>query len=45
MKFLPRLILFLVVITILGVGFVLATWDIPAPTSDVQEVIPNDRFN
>ena len=45
MKFLPRLILFLVVITILGGGFVLATWDIPAPTSDVQEVIPNDRFN
>lgn len=44
MKLLSRLILCLVLITVLGGGFVLATWDIPAPTSDVQEVIPNDRF-
>ena len=44
MKTLTRFTMILLVLLIVaGVGF-LATWDIPAPTSTVEKVIPNDRF-
>jgi len=42
-----RLSLFLLVVVVgaLAVGGVfLMTWDIPAPTTTVEKVIPNERF-
>jgi hypothetical protein len=45
MKFLSRLVFFLVLASVVGGAVVLATMDIPAPTARVEEVIPNDRFN
>jgi len=34
------------VIVLLGVAaVVLSTWSIPAPSTRVERVIPNDRFN
>jgi len=41
---LPRIVFFAVVATIVGGAVFLATWDIPAPVAEVNEVIPNDRF-
>jgi hypothetical protein len=26
-------------------GVVLTTWDMPAPTTTIEKVIPNERFN
>jgi hypothetical protein len=37
-------ILFVIVAAIVGGAVFLATWDIPAPTSRQEIVIPNDRF-
>jgi hypothetical protein len=31
-------------IGIIAGGVFLATWDIPAPTEQVEKTIPNDRF-
>ncbi|MDP2696578.1 hypothetical protein [Thalassospira sp.] len=45
MRFLSRLILFLVLATIVGGAVFLIAWDIPAPTSQIEEIIPNSRFN
>ncbi|MCR9071911.1 MAG: hypothetical protein NXI18_09345 [Alphaproteobacteria bacterium] len=42
-----RFTLFLFVLVLLivaGGALFLLTWDIPAPTSSVEKVIPNDRF-
>ena len=44
MKTLSKLIFFLVLLVLAGAGVFLVTWDIPAPTSPVEKVIPNDRF-
>ncbi len=44
MKNIPKLILFLLLVIIIGGSVFLATWDIPAPTADVKKVIPDDRF-
>lgn len=41
---LSRIILVLVVIVIAGGAVFLASWHIPAPTTKVEKVIPNDRF-
>lgn len=39
------LFLFVLLLLILAGGAVfLLTWDIPAPTAQVEKVIPNDRF-
>ncbi len=43
----PRLSLYLVVLIVLVVGggaIFLATWNIPAPSTHVEQVISNDRF-
>ena len=39
-----KIILILIVVILIGGGLFLATWDIPAPSSTVEKVIPNDRF-
>ena len=42
--FLMRLILIVIVLAVAGGAIFLATWDMPAPTSRVEKVIPADRF-
>lgn len=44
MRNLSRVMAVLVVAVIVGGAVFLATWDIPAPMSTVEKVIPNDRF-
>lgn len=43
--FLMRLILIVIVLAVAGGAIFLATWDMPAPTSRVEKVIPAERFN
>ncbi|WP_417828969.1 hypothetical protein [Thalassospira sp.] len=45
MKILSRIILLLVLAVIAGGATFLLTWDIPAPTAQIEETIPNSRFN
>jgi hypothetical protein len=45
MKIFSRIILFLLVAVIAGGTIFLVTWDIPAPTTQVQQTIPDSRFN
>ncbi len=44
MGFLMRLLLIVIVVALAGGAVFLATWDMPAPTSRVEKVIPADRF-
>ncbi len=44
MKNLSRLVVLAVLASIIGGAVFLATWDIPAPVSTVEKVIPDDRF-
>ena len=44
MKKLSRIIIALAVLVLVGGVVFLATWDIPAPASEVVKVLPNDRF-
>lgn len=39
-----KIILIVIVVVLVGGGIFLATWDIPAPSSTVEKVLPNDRF-
>ena len=39
-----RIILVLLVVVIVGGTTALALWDIPAPTTKIEKVIPDDRF-
>ena len=41
---LSRLLLVLLFALLIGGAAFLVTWDIPAPVSDVQKVIPDARF-
>lgn len=42
----PALILLAVVILILAGGFAfLSTWEIPAPSAEVEKVVPNDKLS
>lgn len=34
----------LVIVALAGGAFMLATWDIPAPTEKVQKTLSNDQF-
>jgi hypothetical protein len=45
MKILSRIILFLIIAVIAGGAIFLVTWDIPAPTSQIEQPIPDSRFN
>ncbi|MCB2101659.1 MAG: hypothetical protein KDE22_12355 [Rhodobacterales bacterium] len=44
MKSLSRILVLLVLLAIAGGVAFLAHWDIPAPVTTVEKVIPNDRF-
>jgi len=44
MKKLSKFILVLVVGVIVGGGAFLVTWDIPAPVTSVERVLPDARF-
>ena len=44
MKKLPSLFLILFLLVVAGGAAFLATWDIPAPTAQVERVLPDDRF-
>lgn len=44
MRKLSRILMVLVVLAIVAGGGLLATWDIPAPTSAVEKTIDNNRF-
>ena len=44
MKNLSRLVMIAVLALIIGGAAFLATWDIPAPVSTVEKIIPDDRF-
>ena len=44
MRSLSRLVVLLLVLLFLGGAIFLATWDIPAPLTTIEKVIPNDRF-
>jgi hypothetical protein len=44
MKNVTRFVFLLVVIVIVGAVLFLSTWDIPAPSVEVEKVILNDKF-
>ena len=44
MSKLSRIIALSILVGIVGAGVFLATWQIPAPSAQVEKVIPNDRF-
>lgn len=44
MGMLTRVLVVLVLAVIIGGGVFLATWDMPPPSSQVEKIIPNDRF-
>ena len=44
MRNLPRLIVFLLFVAVVGGAVFLATWDIPPPVSSIEKVIPDERF-
>lgn len=44
MSKLARVVILLVVVVLVGAGIFLATWNIPAPSTPVEKVIPNDRL-
>jgi len=39
-----KVIVLLAFALVLGGGTFLVTWDFPAPSSDVEKVLPDDRF-
>lgn len=40
-----KIVIGAVVVALVGGAAVLATWDMPAPTTTIEKVIPNERFN
>ena len=44
MRKISRLVLFLVIALVGGTAAFLATWDIPAPVTTIEKVIPDERF-
>ena len=44
MKNVSRLVLLLVLLIVVGGGVFLATWDIPAPSKQVEKRIPDARL-
>ena len=44
MRKISRLVLFLVIALVIGTAAFLATWDIPAPVTTIEKVIPDERF-
>ena len=44
MKIVSRIVLLTFLATLIGGGVFMATWDIPAPLTSIEKVIPDDRF-
>ena len=44
MRKMPVIILVLLVVAVAGGAGMLSNWDIPAPVSTVEKVIPDERF-
>lgn len=44
MSLASKLTLLLIVLVFAGGAVFLATWDIPAPTQQVEKVLPDERF-
>ena len=44
MSLLTKIALFAILLIVLGGAVVLTTWDIPAPSRQVEKVIDNGRF-
>jgi hypothetical protein len=44
MKKLSMILVALLIVLIVGAGVFLATWNIPAPVTKVEKVLPDDRF-
>lgn len=44
MRKISRLVLFIVIALVVGTAAFLATWDIPAPVTTIEKVIPDERF-
>ncbi|NQV47881.1 MAG: hypothetical protein HQ504_08875 [Rhodospirillaceae bacterium] len=44
MRNISRLVFVVVMLLIFGGAAFLATWDIPAPVTQVEKVLPDDRF-
>ncbi|MBT4935027.1 MAG: hypothetical protein HOL66_10170 [Rhodospirillaceae bacterium] len=44
MKNISRLVLVAVIAMIVGGTAFLSTWDIPAPMTEIEKVLPDDRF-
>ncbi len=44
MSSLTRIVVLLLLIVVVGGTAALAMWDIPAPTTKIVKVIPDDRF-
>ncbi len=44
MSSLTRVVVLLLLVVVVGGTAALAMWDIPAPTTKIQKVIPDDRF-
>jgi hypothetical protein len=44
MKSFSKFILILILAVVVGGGAFLATWEIPAPVTNVERVLPDDRF-
>jgi hypothetical protein len=44
MKRLPVFLFFFVLAVVIGGVGVLSTWDIPAPVSPIEKVLPDERF-
>lgn len=45
MKNIQKIIILFVTTLICGAVLFLSSWDIPAPVSEIEIVIPNDQFN
>jgi hypothetical protein len=43
-KRIALILLAIAILAIAGGGMLLASWQIPAPTKQLEKVIPNDRF-
>jgi hypothetical protein len=44
MSLASKLTLLLILVLLVGGAVFLATWDIPAPTQQVEKVLPDERF-
>ena len=44
MRFLSRLLMFIVLLALIGGVVFLATWEMPPPTQRVEKAVPNERF-